>query len=227
MPACQVNKKNRTQPDLLGIYQLLLGFYGHRNWWPGETQDEIAIGAILTQSVAWKNVETALARLRDQGILTLRDIAAAPAEHIAPLIRSTLYYNQKTQKLKAFARWFGTTYDFDWRRMFSTPVPELRHQLLSLKGLGPETADSILLYAGRLPVFVIDAYTRRLFKRLDLTPAKDSYPDWQQYFSARLPVDPGLYNDFHAQIVHHCKILCQPVPKCADCPLGRLCPGKT
>lgn len=212
-----------TEPELMAVYELLLSRNGHQHWWPGETLDEIVTGAILTQHVAWRNVEQALRNLAEQGIRNLRDIHQTPAEKLAPLLRPTLYYNQKCKRLKAFARWFTLTYATDFQRMFASDPGQLREQMLSLKGLGPETVDSILLYAGFLPVFVIDAYTGRLLSRLGCSPHKDNYAGWQQYIISRLPLEVGLYQDFHAQIVAQCKAFCRPLPLCANCPLQEIC----
>lgn len=210
-------------PDLLRVYQILRERYGHRGWWPGETQDEIVTGAILTQSVAWANVETALASLAQGNIHTLRDVGACPVEDLAPLIRSTLYFNQKALKLKTFAAWFGERHSWDFASLFATPLPELRIQLLELKGLGPETVDSILLYAGGLPAFVCDAYTDRLLSRLGFVLPRRGYEYWQSFITARIPRDAELYKDFHAQIVCLCKDVCRKRPLCGSCPLTALC----
>jgi endonuclease III related protein len=202
---------------------MLFSRFGDRHWWPGQTLDEVIIGAILAQNVAWSNVETAIGRLRERGILSLKGVLDTPAEELAPLIRSTRYYNQKAAKLQAFARFFEDEFDLDHGRMFSQGVSGLRERMLAIKGLGPETVDSILLYAGDLPVFVIDSYTRRLLGRLGFKPAKDSYAGWQSFMTSRLPRDVQLYKDYHAQIVCLCKDICKPVPRCDKCPLGEIC----
>lgn len=210
---------------LIELYNKLLASAGHQNWWPGETQDEIVIGAILTQSVAWKNVEKALANLQEAGVHTLLDIHHCSVEKLAPLIRPTLYYNQKAIKLKRFAAYFVERYQADFKQLFGQNLAELRAQLLSIKGLGPETVDSILLYAGNLPVFVCDAYTNRLMQRLGYASEAQSYDFWQSMFMENLPCDPALYNDFHAQIVIQCKDICRPEPSCASCCLQDCCPS--
>ena len=217
-----------NQPlPLLELYQVLLSHNGCQNWWPAQTRDEVIIGAILTQSVAWGNVEKALVALAGQGILTLRDIHLADLQLLATLVRPTLYYNQKALRLKEFARFLGDTCGFDLDILFSEELSSLRARMLSIKGLGPETVDSILLYAGGLPVFVVDAYTKRLLSRLGYPVEKLDYHQLQDYICARIPAEVPLYNDFHAQIVIHCKDFCKKVPLCPDCPLRTVCPSKT
>ncbi|MDD3465214.1 MAG: endonuclease III domain-containing protein [Candidatus Cloacimonetes bacterium] len=217
-----------NQPlPLLELYQVLLSHNGCQNWWPAQTRDEVIVGAILTQSVAWGNVEKALVALAGQGILTLRDIHLADLQLLATLVRPTLYYNQKALRLKEFARFLGDTCGFDLDILFSEEPSFLRARMLSIKGLGPETVDSILLYAGGLPVFVVDAYTKRLLSRLGYPVEKLDYHQLQDYICARIPAEVPLYNDFHAQIVLHCKDFCKKAPLCPDCPLRAVCPSKT
>lgn len=217
-----------NQPlPLLELYQVLLSHNGCQSWWPAQTRDEVIIGAILTQSVAWGNVEKALVALAGQGILTLRDIHLADLQLLATLVRPTLYYNQKALRLKEFARFLGDTCGFDLDILFSEELSSLRARMLSIKGLGPETVDSILLYAGGLPVFVVDAYTKRLLSRLGYPIEKLDYHQLQDYICARIPAEVPLYNDFHAQIVLHCKDFCKKAPLCPDCPLRTVCPSKT
>ena len=217
-----------NQPlPLLELYQVLLSHNGCQNWWPAQTRDEVIIGAILTQSVAWGNVEKALVALAKQGILTLRDIHLADLQLLATLVRPTLYYNQKALRLKEFARFIKESCGFDLDILFSEELSSLRARMLSIKGLGPETVDSILLYAGGLPVFVVDAYTKRLLSRLGYPIEKLDYHQLQDYICARIPAEVPLYNDFHAQIVLHCKDFCKKAPLCPDCPLRAVCPSKT
>ncbi|HOR02432.1 MAG TPA: hypothetical protein PLI58_03230 [Candidatus Syntrophosphaera sp.] len=217
-----------NQPlPLLELYQVLLSHNGCQNWWPAQTRDEVIIGAILTQSVAWGNVEKALVALAGQGILTLRDIHLADLQLLATLVRPTLYYNQKALRLKEFARFIKESCGFDLDILFSEELSSLRARMLSIKGLGPETVDSILLYAGGLPVFVVDAYTKRLLSRLGYPIEKLDYHQLQDYICARIPAEVPLYNDFHAQIVLHCKDFCKKAPLCPDCPLRAVCPSKT
>ena len=209
--------------SLLEVYNILLNFQGPQHWWPGETQDEIIIGAILTQNVSWNNVVKALNNLHSAGIYTLKDLDALSVEAIAPLIRSTLYYNQKAIKLKTFTNFLRERYQFNLQQMFAEDLKTLRSEMLKLKGLGPETVDSILLYAGSKPVFVVDAYTIRLLTRLGFTDKKMNYSQWQEFITERIPQDVELYNDFHAQIVNLCKDICRNKPRCEICPLTLYC----
>jgi endonuclease-3 related protein len=209
--------------SLLEVYNILLNFQGPQHWWPGETQDEIIIGAILTQNVSWKNVVKAINNLHSAGIYTLKELDALSVEAIAPLIRSTLYYNQKAIKLKTFTNFLRERYQFDLQQMFAEDLKTLRSEMLKLKGLGPETVDSILLYAGSKPVFVVDAYTIRLLFRLGFTDKKMNYSQWQEFITERIPQDIELYNDFHAQIVNLCKDICRNKPRCEICPLTLYC----
>lgn len=210
---------------LIELYELLKSHFGPQNWWPGETQDEIVIGAILTQSVAWKNVEKAIVNLKSAGITTMQDVYHYPVDKLALLIRPSLYYNQKAIKLKNFAAFFVQGFQADYNYLFSQPLTELRSKLLQIKGLGQETVDSILLYAGGLPIFVCDAYTNRLMLRLGYATEPKVYDYWQRFFMDNLPCEVPLYNDFHAQIVVLCKDICKPVPRCGNCPLEQLCPA--
>lgn len=205
------------------IYELLLNSFGPQNWWPGETADEIIIGAILTQSVSWKNVETAIKNLKQNNLCTIEQIQNSNVEEIAPLIRSTLYFNEKAKKLKYFTDFLYTYYNGDIYKMFQTETRTLREQLLQIKGIGEETADSILLYAGGKSVFVIDAYTKRIFSRLGITKPNWNYSQYQQFFMDNLPQDVALFNDYHAQIVHLGKNICKIKPICNKCPLNNIC----
>lgn len=180
-------------------------------------------GAILTQSAAWTNVEKALANLKEAGILSPERIAATPEPELARLLRPSGYYNAKARKLKAFVEMLYQRFDGDLSRLLATPMEELRPLLLSTHGIGPETADSILLYAAGRPVFVIDAYTRRVFSRIGLTPERDTYDAWQRLFEASLPADAQLFNEYHALIVRLAKERCRTEPVCDGCPLQDVC----
>ena len=209
---------------LIEIYHKLLAAFGHRRWWPAQTRDEVIIGAILTQNVAWKNAKVAIDNLRRHNLLTLEAIHEASISEIATLIKPTRFYNQKAQKLKYFIDFLFYKYGGNLDALFSQDTGELRRELLDIKGLGEETADSILLYAGEKPVFVIDAYTKRIFSRLGLTGGEWSYRAYQQFFMERLVKDVKLYNDYHAQIVHLGHVYCKKhEPECTPCPLNKLC----
>ena len=198
--------------------------YGPQRWWPGETALEIIVGAILTQSAAWTNVEKALSNLTAAGVLSPEGLRTLAEDQLAALIRPSGYFNAKASKLKAFVALLDERYGGDLDRMLGSPVDELRAALLTTHGIGPETADSILLYAVGRPVFVIDAYTRRTFSRLGLRPESDSYHGWQRLFMTALPSDASLFNEYHALIVRHGKEVCRKRPLCARCPLAEVCP---
>lgn len=205
--------------NLLAIFNILLEAYGPRHWWPAETPYEMMVGAVLTQNTTWKNVEKALQNL-GKG-LSPDFIAAADQEELAGLIRSAGYYNQKAVKLKALTSWFQK-YSYDIREAEKAEGEKLRHELLAVKGIGPETADSILLYALNKPYFVVDAYTRRIFFRIGFEiPPK--YEDLRLQIETNLPTDLSIYNEFHALIVEHAKQHCRKNPTCIDCPLDFLC----
>ncbi len=212
------------QHQLVEVYHKLLAAFGHQRWWPGETREEVIIGAILTQNVAWRNVETAIDNLRQHNLLTLKAINEADVSGIASLIRPTRFYNQKALKLKRLSDFLFDRYQGDLDAMFAEGVDRLRHELLNVGGLGEETVDSILLYAGNKAVFVVDAYTKRTFSRLGFTNEKWSYRAYQQFFMQHLDNEAELYNDYHAQIVRLGRAFCKKnVPECTPCPLSDLC----
>ena len=209
---------------LLNIYERLLSAYGRQHWWPAETPFEVIVGAILTQSAAWANVERALANLKRAGALSPDGLRRLSEAELAGLIRSSGYFNAKARKVKAFIRLLDERFGGDLDRLLAAPATELRSLLLATHGVGPETADSILLYAAGRPLFVVDAYARRLFSRLGLAPARDSYQAWQALFMEHLPPDAPLFNEYHALIVRHGKEACRRVPLCSSCPLLEICP---
>jgi len=182
------------------------------------------VGAILTQSTAWSNVERALGNLSAAGALSPGGILALSEGELAELIRPSGYYNTKARKLKAFVSLLNARFDGDLDLLRSLPAGELRSLLLATHGIGPETADSILLYAAGRPVFVVDAYTRRTFSRLGFTPEVDSYDAWQKLFVDSLPSDASVFNEYHALIVRHGKEVCRKRPLCRACPLSATCP---
>jgi endonuclease-3 related protein len=213
---------SNTQTLLL-IYRRLYERYGLQHWWPGDSPFEVIVGAILTQSAAWQNVEKAIANLKNAGVMSPSAIRNIPQDELAQLIRSTGYYNAKAAKLKAFVTWLAVTYNNNLEKMFAIDTGSLRSELLAVHGIGPETADSILLYAGDKPVFVIDAYTRRIISRLGLASAVDSYDGYQAFFTANLPLDTRLFNECHALIVRHAKECCRKQPVCCNCCLKDIC----
>jgi endonuclease-3 related protein len=205
---------------LADIYQRLYKKYGPQHWWPAEEPFEVIVGVILTQSTAWVNVEKAISSLKQAGALKPDALRKLPQEQLAALIRSCGYYNDKTTKLKAFATWFGKYFGDSLNKLFDQEIGQLRQQLLTIFGIGEESADSILLYAGNKPVFVIDAYTRRIFKRIGIQPRTDDYQYWQAIFMKNLPADAALYNEYHALLVCLAKEVCRTYPLCKDCCLS-------
>jgi endonuclease III related protein len=212
----------RAEPPLGEYYNSLFASLGPQHWWPGETSFEIIVGAILTQNAAWKNVELAIGKLRAAGLLSLLAIERVPIRRLEILIRSSGYFRQKARKLKAFCRFLRGEYGGSLKRMFETPTMELRKKLLTVFGVGPETADSILLYAGQHPVFVVDAYTKRLLRRHGWIGENANYEDVRWMFERHSPGDSRWFNEFHALIVHVGKKFCRrQEPLCGQCPLGR------
>ena len=214
------------EKKLMTIYNLLYNAFGPRHWWPADTPFEVIIGAILTQNVSWKNVEKAIAILKATGAMTPEAMVSIPTDILAVKIRSTGYYNMKAKKIKAFMDFLYSRYDGSLEKMFITPLLVLRSQLLAVYGIGPETADCILLYAGNMPIFVVDAYTKRIFSRLALVDENDSYEAVQRLFMDNLPRDTQLYNEYHALIVAAGNMYCGKKKKrCELCPLGSICPS--
>ena len=214
-----------TGETLLEIYHRLLSCYGPQHWWPADDAFEVIVGAILTQSAAWTNVEKAISNLKAAGALTAAALLAIPCDRLAALIRPCGYYNAKAGKIKAFVERLESRYGGDLERLFTLDTAELRQELLTVHGIGDETADSIILYAARKPVFVIDAYTRRILRRLALAPSGDSYGAFQALFTENLPQDEGLYGEYHALLVRHGKEVCRKAPRCSACCLRELCPS--
>jgi endonuclease-3 related protein len=233
-------------------YQALLAHFGHQQWWPARTRFEVIAGAILTQNTAWTNVERALDSLRHARALNVAGIRSLSTSELGRLIRSSGYWRQKAQRLKLFVRFLDERYHGNLGRLLRVPATELRSQLLSVPGIGPETADCIILYAARQPSFVIDAYTRRLLSRHGIeppprpsahaaptagesrrkqridAPKSFSYEELQSLFHAQLPPDPQLYNEFHALLVQTGKHFClKSEPRCAQCPLRPFLPPAT
>jgi len=219
MEAAQ-NKPSLNKKSLLRIYRLLYGAYGPRNWWPGDGPFEVMIGAILTQNTAWKNVEKAISNLKRKNLLDPPKLHKISQDKLAELIRPAGYFRQKAKKIKTFLDYFGTSYEYSTEKMKKRPLENLRQELLGCWGIGAETADSILLYALDKPVFVVDNYTMRIFRRLGYLNSKDDYHSTQRFFMKYLPPDPGLYNEYHACIVALGNDVCNPKPKCAKCPLS-------
>lgn len=210
-----------TSPE--NLYLLLRKRFGFLNWWPGETRDEIIIGAILTQNTSWKNVEKAIVNLKKRKKLGLKEISRISKGDLETLIRPSGFYRQKAERLKEFAVYIFKNYK-NLDEFFDNDVLELRKGLLSLNGIGMETADSILLYAAEKPIFVIDAYTRRSMSRIYLRKKEFGYEELQSLLSGGLEKKLDLYKDFHAQFVELGKNYCRKTnPLCGECPLNKVC----
>lgn len=197
--------------------------FGPRHWWPAETPFEVCIGAILTQNTAWTNVTRAIANLKGAGVFSVEGIASIEEPRLAELIRPSGYFNQKARRLKGFISWLEGQHDGQLKALFRTRLPKLREELLALNGIGPETADSILLYAAGKTTFVVDAYTRRVFSQHCLISADATYEEMKEWFESHLPRRLALFNDYHAQIVAVGSQYCRKrSPGCRDCPLAFL-----
>ncbi|MBI2857661.1 MAG: hypothetical protein HYX90_01175 [Chloroflexi bacterium] len=208
--------------SLYELFQRLLARYGPQHWWPADTPFEMMVGAVLTQSAAWTNVEKAIANLRSRGLLVPEGLRKAPLAELSGLVRPSGYFNVKARKLKSLAAWLALRHD-DIPALGRADTANLRAELLSVWGIGEETADSILLYACNKPVFVIDAYTKRIMGRLGITPLEDDYHGWQSLFMEALPPDVPLFNEYHALLVQHGKEACNKVPRCLNCCLRDGC----
>lgn len=219
-----MKKSSLDNQKLTDIYQNMFKFFGPRDWWPGETKFEICVGAILTQSVSWKNVAKAIGNLKNAGLLDIYAMYEAPSEEIEQCIVPTLYFRMKARKLKAFVIHVVENYNGNLQLLFEKPLAELRPELLGIYGIGQETADSIILYAAEKPIFVVDAYTKRIFSRIGLFPENITYQQMQKYFMDRLEPDVPFYNEYHALIVGVGNSFCgNKKPKCGQCPLIIFC----
>ncbi|MFN3476959.1 MAG: endonuclease III domain-containing protein [Candidatus Methylomirabilales bacterium] len=212
--------QNPFKGRLLRIYQSLLHHFGPQGWWPGKSRFEVIVGAILAQNTAWANVEKALANLRAQGALRVEGFSSLSFEELARLIVPSGYYTIKAKRLQAFLDFLRERYGGNLGRMFKQDPSTLRDELLAVPGIGEETADSILLYAGRHPTFVVDAYTKRVLRRHGLIDQKASYQEVQRLFLENLPPDTALFNEYHALFVAVGKCFClKEAPRCDNCPL--------
>ena len=216
-------EQNHAFSVLNEIFERLLKKYGNQYWWPADEPFEVIIGAILTQSASWKNVEKAINKLKEAGMIDAYSIRNINRAKLADIIHSCGYYNAKAEKLKIFAEWFKNRFNDSLESMFTEDTKQLRQELLEIKGIGEETADSILLYAVKKPVFVIDAYTRRIIDRIGLKPHGTGYRDYQELFMINLPSDVQIFNEYHALLVNHGKIACKKAPACAECCLADIC----
>ena len=213
--------KSRPARVPSAMYRTLYRSFGPQRWWPADSPFEVMVGAILTQNTSWSNVEKAIARLKRDRALAPEALLRMRPARLASLIRPAGYYNIKTARLKNFLRYFRSAYGLSVPRMARTPAPVLREELLAVSGIGPETADSMLLYALRRPVFVVDAYTIRIASRHRLIPESAGYDQAQRLFEKSLPRDARLFNEFHALLVRLGKEYClKNNPRCRECPLG-------
>jgi len=224
-PQARAASAPESLPVLHQYFDALFQAHGEQHWWPGRTPFEVIVGAILVQNTNWINAARAIANLRQAKLLTPSAMEKVPQPKLARLIRSSGYFRQKARKLKAFVKFLRKEHHGSLTAMFRTPTAKLREQLLSVHGIGPETADSILLYAGNHPVFVVDAYTRRILQRHGLATGKESYEGVRGLFEKSLPNDPQLFNEFHALIVHTGKNYCRTrAPLCSQCALRSFLP---
>ena len=207
---------------LTEIYRLLFDRFGPQHWWPGETQFEIITGAILTQNTSWTNVEKAIANLKFADCLTPEKLYHFDISKLAELIRPAGYYNIKTKRLKNFLNWLFRNYNGRLTNLENLDTNQLRAELLAIKGIGPETADSILLYAFNRCIFVVDVYTARIASRHGLIEPGADYEQLRELFQSNLPLDSQLFNEYHALLVKVGKEFCKPKAKCTGCPLEKL-----
>jgi endonuclease III related protein len=204
---------------LLRLYARLHARYGPQRWWPARTRFEVVVGAILTQNAAWRNAERAIARLRAAGALELAAVRALPPGRLAALLRPSGTFRVKARRLRAFADHVTRRHGGRLGRLLALPLATLRAELRGIPGIGPETADAIALYAAGRPIFVVDAYTRRVLARHGLVRPDADYAAVQALVMSHLPHDPALFNEFHALLVRIGKEHCRPRPRCEDCPL--------
>lgn len=230
--------------DVLEFYQKLFNRFGPQGWWPltptgsthsihqasnttkvltNQNRTEIMIGAVLTQNTAWTNVEKALRQLHKKHLIDFQRIASVKRAVLASTIQSAGYFNQKAQRLQGIAKYIMAKYGGDLGLMQNKSTPELREELLNLQGIGPETADSIVLYAFGKPSFVVDAYTRRIFSRVGLIEEDAPYDDVRRWFQTHLDPESVMFKEYHALIVELAKRNCKKIPKCNDCPLRSAC----
>ena len=212
----------RTKARLFQIYRKLYKEFGPQHWWPAQTKFEVIVGAILTQNTNWGNVEKAIRQLKAAEVLSEHALRDIPTSKLAALIKPAGYFNVKARRLKNFMRFFFDEYQGDLKAMGRENLPHLRHKLLKVNGIGPETADSILLYALDKPIFVVDAYTKRFLHRHNLVDRKVDYHQVQKVFMDHFDHDVTMFNEYHALIVALGKNYCKPTPSCEQCPLNRI-----
>jgi endonuclease-3 related protein len=219
-----VHEGGNVSPDgrLLAIHDALWRAYGPQGWWPAPTPTETIIGAILVQHTSWRQVQAAIAGLSGRGLLDFEALAGAGEESLAEILRPAGTPRVKARRLLGFAEWLGRAWSFDLTAVLGRPAAQLRQELLTVHGIGPETADCIVLYAAEQPVFVVDAYTRRVLRRHHVIPESWNYDRIQQHAHAHLPADAALFNESHALFVQVGKLHCRPQAQCEGCPLQHL-----
>ncbi|MBW1857409.1 MAG: endonuclease III domain-containing protein [Deltaproteobacteria bacterium] len=211
-----------TGKSLMEIYNLLLSSFGPQNWWPAETELEMMVGAVLTQNTSWNNVEKAILNLKEKSLLSIQNLSQIPSSLLAEYIRPSGYYNLKAKRLKNLINCIVNKYNGDITTLFSLDTETIREELLMVKGIGLETADSIVLYGAERPLFVVDTYTHRIVTRHGLIEEEAGYNDLQSFFMDNLSHDVDLFKEFHALIVKTGKDFCRKKPSCSECPLDRL-----
>ena len=211
-----------TGKSLMEIYNLLLSSFGPQNWWPAETELEMMVGAVLTQNTSWNNVEKAILNLKEKSLLSIQNLSQIPSSLLAEYIRPSGYYNLKAKRLKNLINCIVNKYNGDITTLFSLETETIREELLMVKGIGLETADSIVLYGAERPLFVVDTYTHRIVTRHGLIEEEAGYNDLQSFFMDNLSHDVDLFKEFHALIVKTGKDFCRKKPSCSECPLDRL-----
>ena len=212
------NKRKRSQ--LLGIYKQLYTVLGPQHWWPADSPFEVIIGAILTQNTSWNNVERAIQNLKEKELLDPLKLYDVREGRLARVIKPSGFFNIKAKRVKHFMQFFFEHFQGSVEKMFAEDMLSLRESLLTVNGLGPETVDSILLYAGEKPVFVVDAYTKRIFSRHKLIPEEAVYHEIQELFMNNLDHDVKLFNEYHALLVYVGKHFCKSNPRCDQCPMN-------
>ena len=213
---------SQQSTPLLDIYETLLDHFGPQHWWPGDSPLEIMIGAILTQNTNWANVEKAMDNIKAAQVLQTDRLYQMDRESLSELIRPAGYYRLKAERLKHYLTWFVDQYQGNLAQLSQVSTRDLRDELLAIKGIGPETADSILLYALNRPIFVVDTYTARMAVRHRLIDGPFDYHQLQEIFMDALPMDVTLYNEFHALLVALGKHFCRPKARCSECPLEHI-----
>lgn len=214
----------RRLPPLLDVYDELFVAFGPQHWWPGDTPFEVVVGAVLVQNTSWRNVERAIADLKQQNLLDVHRLVRLETPRLEELLKPVGYFRVKAKRLRNVLRFLVDQHAGSLDSLFALPLDVAREQLLGVNGVGPETADSILLYAGNLPKFVVDAYTRRVLVRHGWLATSATYDDMQRLFERRLAEDVPLYNEYHALVVRVGNKYCRAKPKCDDCPLRHRLP---